>query len=62
MGVPKRRQGNSRTNMRRSAWSKMEAPTLAECPQCHELKQPHKACPTCGYYKGKAVIAIKENK
>ncbi len=62
MGVPKRRQGNSRTNMRRSAWSKMEPPTITECPQCHELKQPHRACPTCGYYKGKAAITIKENK
>ena len=60
MGVPKRRQAKARTNKRRATWLKMDAPALAECPQCHELKEPHKACPTCGYYKGKAVITIKE--
>ncbi len=22
---------------------------LAECPNCHERKLPHRACPKCGY-------------
>jgi len=55
MGVPKRRQSKSRKNMRRSEWMKLEHPTLVECPQCHELKMPHRVCPNCGFYKGKAV-------
>jgi len=30
-------------------------PGLGKCPNCHEMKQPHQACPHCGHYKGKAV-------
>ena len=30
--------------------------SLAECPNCHEKKLPHRACPRCGYYKGREVI------
>lgn len=55
MGVPKRRQSKARKNMRRSEWSKLERPQLVECPQCHELKMPHRVCLHCGFYKGKEV-------
>ena len=61
MGVPKRRTSKSKKNMRRSAWRKMNAPAIAECPKCHELKEPHKVCPTCGFYKGKQVLAVENN-
>ena len=61
MGVPKRRTSKSKKNMRRSAWRKMDAPAIAECPQCHELKEPHKVCPICGFYKGKQVLAVENN-
>ncbi len=30
--------------------------SLAECPNCHEKKLPHRACPKCGYYNGREVI------
>jgi len=23
-------------------------PAMAKCPNCHEMKQPHRACPHCG--------------
>ncbi|MBE3580732.1 MAG: 50S ribosomal protein L32 [Thermoanaerobacteraceae bacterium] len=60
MGVPKRRVSKARKNKRRSAWAKMVPPTLVECPQCHELKQVHRACPKCGYYKGREVLKVAE--
>lgn len=56
MGVPKRRHSKSRKNMRRSEWAKTESPSLVECPQCHELKMPHRLCANCGYYKGKEMV------
>lgn len=59
MGVPKRRQSHSRTNKRRAEWRKIDKPGLVECPQCHELKMPHRACLGCGYYKGKNVLEVK---
>ena len=61
MAVPKRKQSKSRTN-KRFANYKATAPELVECPHCHELKQPHKACPKCGFYKDKEVINVEESK
>jgi large subunit ribosomal protein L32 len=58
---PKRRTSKSKRNMRRSH-DALTPPTLSECPQCHEVKMPHLVCPSCGYYKGKEVIEIKEEK
>lgn len=58
MGVPKRRHSHSRKNKRRSEWRKIDKPGLVECPQCHELKLPHRACLNCGFYKGKNVVTI----
>ena len=42
MAVPKGKQSKQRTNTRFANF-KATAPTLVECPHCHELKQPHKA-------------------
>lgn len=56
MGVPKRRQSHSRKNKRRSEWMKIDTPALVKCPQCHELKMPHRVCLSCGNYKGVKVI------
>lgn len=60
MGVPKRRHSHSRTSKRRSEWRNLDQPGLVECPQCRDLKLPHRVCIACGYYKGKEVIANKE--
>ena len=38
----------------------MGAPTLVECPECHTLKAPHKACPECGYVN--ADLSVKDGK
>jgi len=56
MGVPKKKSSKARKNARRSIWAKMVAPALVECPQCHQLRMPHRACKDCGYYKGKEVL------
>jgi large subunit ribosomal protein L32 len=26
------------------------------CPQCRGAKLPHRACPGCGFYKGRQVV------
>lgn len=54
MANPKRRHSKARTRTRRSTW-KSSAPTLVECPQCHEPKLPHRVCPKCGTYAGRKV-------
>ncbi|MBQ8894155.1 MAG: 50S ribosomal protein L32 [Clostridia bacterium] len=60
MAVPKRKVSKSRRDKRRSSVWKLGAPTLVECPQCHALKAPHKACPECGYVN--ANLSVKEGK
>lgn len=56
MAVPKGKVSRARRNSRNSANFKVSAPTLVECPNCHELTLPHKVCAKCGYYKGKKVV------
>jgi large subunit ribosomal protein L32 len=41
--------------MRRANHDKVSAPTTIACPNCGELMVPHRACPACGHYKGRAV-------
>lgn len=55
MGVPKRRWSKARTRSRRAHF-KLNAPTLVECPQCHEMMMPHRVCKNCGYYDGRRII------
>ena len=55
MAVQQVKLSRSRRMSRRANW-KLEVPNLVECPQCHELKMPHRICPNCGSYKGKTVV------
>lgn len=61
MAVPKGKQSKRRTNSRFANW-KLDNVNLVECPQCHELKTSHTVCNHCGYYNGKPVVVVKENK
>jgi large subunit ribosomal protein L32 len=56
MAVPKRRHSKARVRSRRSQWRKIRQVTLVECPQCHELKVPHRVCAKCGYYNKKQIV------
>ena len=55
MAVPKRKTSKSRRDKRRTH-IKVTAAVAHECPECGEPKQSHRACPSCGTYKGRAVI------
>jgi large subunit ribosomal protein L32 len=59
MPNPKRRHSTRRTANRR-AHDFLTPSGLSECPNCHEKKLPHHACPKCGEYKGRAVLDTKE--
>lgn len=53
---PKARQGDRRAHLH------LEPQALIECPQCHQPRLPHRACPSCGTYKGEEVIKQKRAK
>ncbi len=59
MAVPKRKTSKSRRNKRR-AHDRLPTPPQAKCPQCSEPCMPHRVCPTCGYYHGRAVLEVEE--
>ncbi len=59
MAVPKKKTSKSKRDMRRSHDS-LKAPGISLCPQCNEPKQSHRACTSCGSYKGKDVLGTKE--
>lgn len=56
MAVPKRKVSRARRDKRRSNVWKLVAPELVKCPQCGELKMPHRVCGHCGYYNGKEIV------
>lgn len=62
MAVPKHKVSKARRNTRNSANYKSQPATLVACPECHELKQPHKVCPKCGTYNGKKVVETEKDK
>ena len=59
MAVPKQKKSKSRRDQRRSH-DGLTAPARSACPQCHQPKPPHRACPNCGTYRGREVMETKE--
>ncbi|WP_160690276.1 50S ribosomal protein L32 [Clostridium sp. C2-6-12] len=60
MGCPARKKGKAATKSRRAQTFKASLPGIVECPQCHEMKLAHRVCKSCGYYKGKEVVASQQ--
>jgi len=59
MAVPKRKTSASKRKMRR-AHDAVGVPAMSNCPNCGEAMRPHHACPQCGFYKGREVVATEE--
>jgi len=59
MANPKRRHSKARRDKRR-AHDALERPSISICPDCGEVKIPHRACPSCGTYKGREIVEAKE--
>jgi large subunit ribosomal protein L32 len=47
--------------MRRANHDKRTAPALVSCANCQEMVLPHHVCPSCGYYKGRQVVAVAQD-
>ncbi len=54
MAVPKRRTSKSKKNKRRSH-DALQAPAPGRCSNCGEPVISHRACPSCGQYRGRQV-------
>lgn len=60
MAVPFRKVSKTRKRMRRSH-NALTADMTTKCPNCGAVIKPHRVCKECGQYKGKEVIAKKED-
>ena len=60
MPLQKRKHSQSRRDKRRTHW-KIARPSLSRCPQCSHAGVSHRVCPNCGFYRGRAVIAVKKS-
>lgn len=57
MAVPKKRTSKQRQRKRRTHY-KAAAVATHECDRCGDPKQPHRVCPTCGFYRDAQVIEV----
>ena len=59
--LPKRKLSKGRRDRRR-AHDAIGVPQLAECSNCHQPVLPHRACPHCGFYRGRQVLDVADAK
>ncbi len=52
------RHSHMRVARRRALW-RMSRPNLIPCPRCKTPQLPHRVCPNCGFYNGRAVAPQK---
>lgn len=58
MAVPKKRTSKQRKRKRRTHY-KAETANTSVCSTCGDPKLPHRVCPTCGHYRGEAVLDVE---
>ena len=59
MPNPKHKHSKTRRDKRRTG-DALKPASLSRCPQCQEMKLPHRVCPHCGFYAGREVMSPKE--
>ncbi len=60
MPNPKRRHSHSRKGKRRGH-DGLAVPSFSVCANCGTPKLPHKACPSCGFYRSRQVVKAAED-
>lgn len=61
MAVPKKKTSRPKRDQRRANHDRIAAPSISSCPECGAPTVPHQACPSCGMYRGRQVIEIKDD-
>ncbi len=58
MAVPKKKVSPGRKKMRRQFYE-LTPTAFVSCPNCADLRRPHRICSSCGFYNGRLVVAQK---
>lgn len=56
--VPNKKVTRARRGRRLTSY-KLKQLHPAYCSRCRAAKLPHAACPSCGYYRGREVSAVR---
>jgi large subunit ribosomal protein L32 len=59
--LPKKKTSVARKKRKRAHLDYSD-PKLVVCPQCRSPRLSHHACPTCGTYKGRDVLAVGKDR
>lgn len=59
MASPKNRVSKMKKRIRVASLEKPILAQTATCPNCGATVRSHRACPKCGTYKGRKVVAAK---
>lgn len=63
MAVPKKRTSVARKGLRWAGHTfKLHAAKTMKCPNCGSYSLPHRACMSCGHYRGRQILTIKAPK
>ncbi len=56
--LPKKKRTRAKKGSR---WAHRQAskPNVVECPRCHRPMLTHRACPACGYYRGRDILKVE---
>lgn len=61
MAVPQQKKSKAKTRSRRANHDKMTLPNVKICENCGADGLSHRACPACGWYKDRIVIAQRQD-
>ncbi|MDR1262128.1 MAG: 50S ribosomal protein L32 [Oscillospiraceae bacterium] len=61
MALPKGKVSKARGRSRRANW-KLATPSIVVCPHCKKMRLAHRVCKFCGYYDGKQMIKVDDEK
>ena len=59
MASPKHKKSKMRKRQRVASLEKPIIAQVGTCPACGAAVRSHRACPKCGTYKGRKVVAAK---
>ncbi len=59
MAVPRNKLSHARKG-KRASHQGLKRTGVSYCERCDAAKPPHRVCPNCGYYAGRAVIGSEK--